>query len=64
MSKENELGMNDIELMYLSQSWQTIGIIATILVVFVTIIVIGLFIGYLIQQIESEECCYKLAKIS
>jgi len=55
MSKENELGMNDIELMYLSQSWQTIGIIATILVVFVTIIVIGLFIGYLIQQIESEE---------
>ena len=47
--------MVDIELIYLNQSWQTIGIIATILVVFVAIIMIGLFIGYLIQQIENKE---------
>ena len=47
--------MDDIELMYLSQSWQTIGIIATILVVYVAVIMIGLFIGYLIKRIESEE---------
>ena len=42
-------------ILYSEKSWQTIGIIATILVIFVTIIMIGLFIGYLIQQIESEE---------
>jgi len=47
--------MNDIELMYLNQSWQTIGIMATILVIFVAVIMIGLFIGYLIQQVESED---------
>jgi len=47
--------MVGIELMYLNQSWQTIGIIATILAVFIATIMIGLFIGYLIQRIESEE---------
>ena len=42
-------------ILYSDKSWHTIGIIATILVVFVTIIMIGLFIGYLIQRIESED---------
>ena len=42
-------------ILYSDKSWQTIGIIATILVIFVAIIMIGLFIGYLIQRIESEE---------
>jgi len=42
-------------ILYSDKSWQTIGIIATILVIFVATIMIGLFIGYLIQQIESEE---------